>query len=408
MPLEFIYAILISIGITITSLVITWAVAWFIGRKILLPLIQKIVKKTRYDWDDVLLDHKVFDKLVHVIPALALYALFFYGSSFFIAFKSLGISLSVIYLIFSILFAIDAFLNAVMTLYSRMKFANDMPIKGFVQVIKIILWIVAVILTLSVIMQQSPTYFLTGLGAMTAVIILVFKDFILGLVAGIQLSTNDMVRVGDWVEMPKFGADGDVIDISLATVKIQNWDKTIVTIPTYSMVADSFKNWRGMSNSGGRRIKRCINIDMSSVKFCDAAMLERFASFRHISEYIQKKKVELDKFNADNDIDDSVLVNGRRMTNLGTFRAYLEGYLHHHPKINMDMTFLVRHMQPSEKGLPIEIYVFCSDKVWANYEAIQADIFDHILAVIPEFDLRIFQHPTGADLTKLTGLINTK
>ncbi len=236
---------------------------------------------------------------------------------------------------------------------------------------------------------------------MTAVLLLIFKDSILGLVAGIQISSNDMVRLGDWVEMPKHGADGDVIDISLTTVKIQNFDKTITTIPTYTMVSDSFKNWRGMSQSAGRRIKRNINIDMRSVKFCDESMLERFASFRHISEYIARKKDELTKFNAENGIDDSVLVNGRRMTNLGTFRAYLEGYLRNHPKINKDMTFLVRQLQPTETGLPIEIYVFCSDKIWANYEAIQADIFDHILAVIPEFDLKVFQNPTGADFEKL-------
>lgn len=358
--------------------------------------LHKLVKKTPYQWDDVLAECRVFEKFAHVLPAVALYYVFvwWFQSPMLVVFSQ-------IYLIFAVLLGTSTLLDAVVILYNKLKISEKFPIKVFVQVIKIILWITAIILTISTLLGKNPVYLLGGLGAMTAVLLLIFKDSILGLVAGIQISSNDMVRLGDWVEMPKHGADGDVIDISLTTVKIQNFDKTITTIPTYTMVSDSFKNWRGMSQSAGRRIKRNINIDMRSVKFCDESMLERFASFRHISEYIARKKDELTKFNAENGIDDSVLVNGRRMTNLGTFRAYLEGYLRNHPKINKDMTFLVRQLQPTETGLPIEIYVFCSDKIWANYEAIQADIFDHILAVIPEFDLKVFQNPTGADFEKL-------
>ncbi|MFA9407924.1 MAG: mechanosensitive ion channel family protein, partial [Candidatus Dadabacteria bacterium] len=248
---------------------------------------------------------------------------------------------------------------------------------------------------------QSPAFFLGGLGAMAAVLMLIFKDPILGLAAGIQLSANKMVRVGDWIEMPKYGADGDVIDISLTTVKVQNWDKTIITIPTFALVSEGVKNWRGMSESGGRRIKRPIFIDMTSVKFCTLEMIEKFSKIQYLSNYVLDKKKELSDFNEQRNIDNTVLVNGRRMTNLGTFRAYLVSYLRDHPKINKNLTFLVRQLDPGPTGLPIEIYVFSSDQVWANYESIQADIFDHVLAVIPEFDLRVYQNPTGSDFQNL-------
>jgi len=238
---------------------------------------------------------------------------------------------------------------------------------------------------------------------------LVFRDSILGFVAGIQLAANKMVAVGDWIEMPNYGADGDVLEVALTTVKVQNWDKTITTIPTYALISESFKNWRGMSESGGRRIKRPVNIDMSSIRFCDEEMLERYGKIQYISEYIEAKKEELEEFNQAINVDNASLVNGRRMTNIGTFRAYIRAYLQNHPAINKSMTFLIRQLQPTEHGLPIEIYVFSKDKVWANYEAIQADIFDHILAVVPEFDLRVHQNPTGADFRALNpGTIVTR
>ena len=238
----------------------------------------------------------------------------------------------------------------------------------------------------------------------TAVLLLIFKDAILGFVAGIQLSANNMIHIGDWIDMPKYGADGDVIDITLTTVKVQNWDKTISTIPAYSLISDSFKNWRGMSESGGRRIKRSINIDMNTICFCDEQMIEKYRHIQYIADYIDAKKREIDEHNIAANVDDSELVNGRRMTNIGTFRAYVIAYLKNHPKINRDMTFLVRQLQPNENGLPIEIYVFSSDKVWANYEAIQADIFDHILAAVPNFGLRVFQNPTGSDFNRLLSM----
>jgi miniconductance mechanosensitive channel len=233
------------------------------------------------------------------------------------------------------------------------------------------------------------------------VLLLVFKDTILGLVASVQLSANNMIRIGDWIEMPSRKADGTVLEITLNTVKVQNWDKTIATIPTYAMVSESFTNWRGMEESGGRRIKRSVNIDMSSVKFCSPEMIEKFKKIHRLKKYISEKMEELELFNKENQIDDSVLVNGRRLTNLGVFRKYVEEYLRHHPKIHQDMTFLVRHLQPSEKGIPIEIYVFSNDQAWANFEGIQADLFDHILAILPEFELRVFQNPSSFNIEQL-------
>jgi len=232
---------------------------------------------------------------------------------------------------------------------------------------------------------------------------LVFRDTILGLAAGIQLSANKMVQRGDWIEMPSQGADGDVIDVGLTTVKVQNWDKTITTIPTYALISESFKNWRGMDESGGRRIKRSVAIDMTSIRFCDAEMFERFRRIEILSNYLDAKLAEVSDHNTQTAADTSILINGRNLTNVGTFRAYLVAYLRQHSKIHQEMTFLVRQLAPTDKGLPIELYVFSNDQAWARYEDIQADIFDHVLAVLPLFDLRIFQAPTGADLRAVSG-----
>ena len=236
---------------------------------------------------------------------------------------------------------------------------------------------------------------------MAAVLMLVFKDTILGFVASIQLSANKMVVPGDWIEMPSHNADGDVLDISLNTVKVQNWDKTITTIPTYALVSESFRNWKGMEESGGRRIKRSVTIDMKSIKFCTPEMIKKFKKIQILHDYIEKKEKELNEHNKKYEIDNSVLVNGRRMTNIGVFRAYIVSYLHNHPEINNEMTSMVRQLEPTDKGLPLQIYVFSSDKRWVYYEKIQSDIFDHILAVAPEFDLRVFQNPSGYDVVKL-------
>ena len=309
---------------------------------------------------------------------------------------------SLIYIVIVVILSIDSFINALHEIYLSMPVSEGRPIKGYIQVVKIIIYFIGIILMIAIIARESPKTLLTGLGAMAAVMMLVFKDTILGFVASIQLSANKMVRPGDWIEMPSHNADGDVIDITLNTVKVQNWDKTITTIPTYALVSESFRNWKGMELSGGRRIKRSINIDMNTVRFVDSEMAQKLKKIHLLEEYIDIRLEEIRKYNEDNQVDDTVLVNGRRMTNLGTFRIYVEQYLKNHPRIHQGLTMLVRHLQPTETGLPIEIYVFSNDQAWGNYESIQADIFDHILAVIPEFGLRVFQAPTGRDFRALS------
>lgn len=392
--------ILKQYSLLVIVLVIAWLVNW-VGKKYILHLVAKMVKRSRTSWDDALLKRRVFHRLSHLAPAILIYLtapLVFYDMETAQANMKLA---AVVYMILAGLLVLDAFLNSAVDVSRNYEFFKKTPILGFAQVIKIILAIVSAIIVLGLITDKDPSKIIAGFGAMTAVLLLIFKDAILGLVAGIQLSANNMVHIGDWIAMPKYGADGDVIDITLTTVKVQNWDKTISTIPAYSLISDSFKNWRGMSESGGRRIKRSINIDMSTARFCDKPMLEKFRRIQYITDYINEKKREIDEHNKAANVDDTELVNGRRMTNIGTFRAYVVAYLKHHPKIHKEMTFLVRQLAPTETGLPIEIYVFSNDQVWANYEAIQADIFDHILAVIPEFGLRVFQNPTGSDFQQL-------
>lgn len=373
----------------------------FISRKILVRIITRIIERSKSVRDDIFLKRKVFNRLSHIVPALIIWLTTEFVFAAYPDLAKLVMLATKIYLIIVVLLVVDGFVDSLHEIYRTLPISKNRPIKGYVQVVKILLYFVAVILVLSALLGKAPTKLLAGLGALAAVLILVFKDTILGLVASVQLSANKMVTPGDWVEMPKYGADGTVQEISLNTVKVQNWDKTISTIPTYALVSESFTNWRGMEDSGGRRIKRSINIDMNSVRFCDGEMIEKFRKIRFLNKYIDEKLEEINKYNKENGIDDSVLVNGRRMTNFGTFRRYVEEYLKHHPKIHQEMTFLVRHLQPTEKGIPLEIYVFSNDQAWARYEAIQADIFDHILAVIPEFGLKVFQNPSGRDFQKI-------
>ncbi|MFI4912296.1 MAG: mechanosensitive ion channel family protein [Sedimentisphaeraceae bacterium JB056] len=385
--------------------VLTFA-SYYIAGNILDKFARRLISRTKTDWDDMLVEHGFFKRMWLFIPALVVHFMspaVLEGSPGSIAFMRATVNIYVVIVSLRVFFSM---LNWIVDVYHKVDHEEKMPIRSFVQAFKIIAFLVVVIVVLSILLDKNPKGLLSGLGALTAILMLIFKDSILGFVAGVQMNANRMVRIGDWVEMPKYGADGDVIDVSLTTVKVQNWDKTITTIPAYSMISDSFKNWRGMSESGGRRIKRCICIDMSSIKFCDEKMLEKFRKIQYISEYIDKKKKDVAQFNVEKKVDESVTVNGRRLTNIGTFRAYLAAYLRNHPMINQDMTFLVRHLQPTSQGIPIEIYVFCSDKVWANYEAVQADIFDHILAIVPEFELKVFQSPSGYDMQKMIAAVN--
>ncbi|NIP43239.1 MAG: mechanosensitive ion channel [candidate division Zixibacteria bacterium] len=385
--------ILLSIGVILLAYISS-----YVTRSILLVALSRFIKRTRTRWDDALLQRRFFRRLSQFAPAIVIYLC----APLFPPIEDLITRLAYVYMVLVGLRTLGAFLNAVNDIYITYDISKQKPIKGYLQVAQIIAAAFAILIIIAALFNRSVWPLLTGLGAMTAVIILVFKDSILGLVASVQLTNNDMVRIGDWIEMPKYGADGDVIDVTLTTVKVQNWDKTITTIPAYALIADSFKNWRGMQESGGRRIKRAVYIDMSSIKFVNPAMLERFKKYQLIKDYLESKEKEIAEYNREHDIDTSELINGRNLTNIGTFRAYIIAYLKNHPMVRNDMTFLVRHLPPGPTGLPIEIYVFSKDQVWANYEAIQADIFDHILAVVPLFDLRVFQNPTGNDFRELS------
>jgi miniconductance mechanosensitive channel len=303
-------------------------------------------------------------------------------------------------IVFSIILVLNKLLDAVNAIYRNYEVSKVRPIKGYLQVIKIAAYVIGVIIMISVLINRSPLILLGGIGAATAVLLLIFQDTILGFVASIQLTENDMVRLGDWIEMAEHGANGMVMEISLHTVKVQNWDYTITTIPTYALVSKSFKNWRAMQEAGGRRIERAIYIDLSSIHFCKEEQIERLKKIQYLQEYLTQKMHEIDSYNQAHKVDASSEVNGRRLTNIGVFRAYIDAYLAHHPKIHKGMTRMVRQLDPTEHGLPIEIYAFTDTTEWENYEAIQSDVFDHILAAIPQFDLRIFQSPTGYDLKR--------
>lgn len=388
-------------GVVIALIIVISVLTNFLVKRPILAFLTNLIARTQTTWDDTFLEKKVLNQLAHLAPAMVIYVtapLALAGYDNAIDFIAAAVQ---IYMILVGILVINAFLNAVLDIYRTFEVAREIPIKGFIQVAKIVICLIGGIFIVCILMKKTPLVFLSGLGALTAILLLIFRDAILGFVAGIQLITNKMLSRGDWIEMPKYGADGDVLDVALTTVKVQNWDKTITTIPTYALISNSFKNWRGMQESGGRRIKRCVYIDVNTIKLCSEEMLERFSKIQYISEYIERKKEEVTAYNAESHVDETSVVNGRRLSNIGTFRAYVIAYLKNHPMINQDMTFLVRQLAPTDHGLPLEIYVFCKDIVWANYEAIQADIFDHILAVVPEFDLKVFQHPSGSDFSKL-------
>lgn len=390
-----------ALAIEVIAIAALATLANVIAKSVIVRTLHTLLIKTKSERDDILVRRRVFERISHIAPALVIYALSPVAFSAYPAVGQFVVTLSLIYMVVIGVLFIDGLINAGLEIYGTYAISRDFPITSFAQVAKLALYFLGFIATLSLILGQSPFTFIAGLGALTAVLMLVFKDPILGFVAGIQLSANRMVAVGDWIEMPKYGVDGDVMEIALTTVKIRNFDKTITTVPTQALIGDSFKNWRGMQETGGRRIKRSIHIDISTIRFCDQDMLEHFSKIQYIADYLKEKREEIAAFNAEKQADTSSLVNGRHLTNVGTFRAYVEAYLRNHPKISKSLTLLVRQLQPDEFGLPIEIYVFSLDTNWIAYERIQADIFDHILAAAREFDLRIFQNPSGADFQKL-------
>lgn len=383
-------------GTAVIGILIIAFLSNLVAERIIMRILSVVIKRTKTRWDDVLLEKGVFDRLSHIVPALVIY-----GFAEIFTWQVILQRIALAYMVFIGILVLNSLLSAAENIYSSFEVSKEKPIRGYIQIIKIFIFVIGMIFVIGIIIDRSPWKLLTGIGAMTAVLLLVFKDSILGLVASTQLAANDMVKIGDWIEVEKYGANGEVFEISLTTVKVQNWDKTISNIPTYVLISDSFKNWRGMTESGGRRIKRSIYIDMTSVAFCDDAMLDRFRRIHLLTSYIERKVQEISEHTIKHNIDTSIPVNGRRLTNIGTFRAYLDAYVRNHPKVHDGMTIMVRHLPPSPYGIPIEIYVFSNDIRWEHYEAIQADIFDHILAVIPEFGLRIFQNPTGRDLQLL-------
>jgi miniconductance mechanosensitive channel len=394
--INFVTVFLICSAIFLFAIIVT-----IIFKRILLPLVLNWVQSNNYTWDDPLYKNRFFQRASWFIPvmiiSLSIDTLIDNNSSTYILIKRMASSAYVVVTILTV----TALLGTINDIHKLVRKSKGQHLQAYIDAAKIVVYILGAIFITSIFTGKSPWGILSVLGGLTAVTMLVFKDSILGFVASIQLTSTDMVRVGDWVEMEQYGADGDVIAMSIHTIRVQNWDKTITTIPTYALVASSFKNWRGMAESGGRRIKRALYLDIHSISFLDDETLARFAKITLLKEYLGQKSLEIEEYNSTHLHDDSFCVNGRRQTNVGVFRAYIIAYLKNHKKIHQNMTFLVRQLPPREYGLPLEIYVFSKDQAWARYEEIQADIFDHLLAAAPEFGLRIFQNPTGYDFRNL-------
>ncbi len=376
---------------------LVFRLTWGAMKKILIP----VFRRSKNQFDDLLIKHRLFRRISYLVPTLILY--YFVQDSVY----AIPVIVSIIRRILEVTFVlivvliVDSILSTLNDYYDRFEFSKDHPIKGLVQILKIIIYLFGALFAIATLFHRDLNSLFISLGTLSAVLMLIFRDPILGFVGGLQLTFNKMIRIGDWISMPQFHADGTVLEITLTTVKVQNWDKTIVTVPTYSLVSNSFQNWRGMEESGGRRIKRAVYIDMDSVHFVTDEELEKFRRIKILRSYLDKKQEEIEMYNNKYNVDPEVVVNGRRQTNLGVFRAYLKTYLSNREDIRNDMTFLVRQLPPSEKGIPVEIYVFTKTTAWAEYEDIQADIFDLVLAVLPEFGLRVYQFPKSGDISRL-------
>ncbi|QQL43999.1 mechanosensitive ion channel family protein [Sulfuriroseicoccus oceanibius] len=388
----------------LSAILLIAVVAHFIGRVVVLRLVKAFAIKSPGGWDDEMFKAGVFRWLVHLLPAVIIQRMsanvdFRWGA----VEGALDIAVQ-LYIVVISLMAVLAVLRGAHAIIRSYKRFRNVPLRGVFQILGVLCSVAALIIALGIVLDRSPTVLLSGLGAATAIIMLVFKDSLLGFTAGIQLAGNRMVSVGDWIEMPKYGADGNVLDVALTSVKVQNWDKTITTVPTYALISDAFKNWRGMEEAGGRRVKRSLYLDMGTIAMATREDVERFRKVHLIKDYIGRKEKEIGEWNERLGIGpDDMLVNGRRITNVGTFRAYAKAYLENHPQVNLEMTLIVRQLQPTDLGLPIELYFFIKDKRWAHFEDIQSDVFDHLLAVAPEFGLRVFQRPSGGDLRNAVG-----
>lgn len=383
--------LLIIFGLALSSL------AYYVVKQHVLTWLHRLFRKTPTKWDEYLVEQGVFNIVALIVPAILLFRLVPFLEVLSAGFTQILKAFVVIVLAISL----DRILRVGLAIYNSFPISVRMPIKGFVQIVQIGIWVFAGTILFSLLLGQSPWILLSGVGAVSAVLLVVFQDTILSFFAGLQLTLNDQVRVGDWIEMPKYGADGDVVEVALHYVKVRNWDRSITTIPTHKLTGDSFVNWRGMFEGGGRRIKRAVLIDQTSVKFLDEELLARLSKIQLLQDYLDRKVKEIEEYNRIHQIDDTSLVNGRHLTNLGTFRAYLVAYLKAHPQINQDLIMIVRQLPPTTDGLPMEIYAFTKDTAWVNHEGVAADIFDHVLAIIPEFDLRVFQNPSGHDLARV-------
>ncbi|MBE0514369.1 mechanosensitive ion channel family protein [Sulfurimonas sp.] len=377
---------LLKLSITVGLSIIAAIIAYLVSKKYIVKIIHKLIFKTKSNWDDTFIKTGFFEQLAHLVPPLVI----LYFSSMYP--ENLQDALSQIvgfWIAIVVIKSIDKFLSALLEIYNSLEVSKDKPIKGYIQLLKMFVYILGFIIAVCVLAGVSPWGVLSGVGAFTAVLMFIFKDTILSLVASVQIVANDLFKVGDWIEAESFGVDGEVIDIALHSVKVQNWDKTIVTIPTHKFMENSFKNWRGMSDSGGRRIKRALFIDVNSIKFCTPELLQKLNKIEIIKDYLQEKQKVVDT-------TDEITLNKRKLTNIGTFREYVKRYLQKNPNIDSkNFTFIVRQLQPTSKGVPLEVYAFSNKNKWAEYEDIQSDIFDHLLVALKEFDLRLYQEPSG-------------
>ncbi len=390
---------ILGIIVKIAGILLLAYITYWIVHKVLIRYITKFVKKTKTEFDDILLNEKILKKVSYIVPVLVIQQFKIFNPSIE---SIIDTALSAV-LVLLLIMIINGFIDALTEIIQQFEKFKDRPLKSYAQVIKIIVTTIGVIFIFGILTGQEFWGLFAGLGAISAVLLFVFKDTIMSFIASIQIATYDLVKIGDWIEIPKLGIDGDIMDISLHTVKIRNFDKTVSVFPTVALIQNSFKNWRGMQETGGRRIKRSIYIDVSSIKFVDDKMLQRFKKIKLISNYLDKKIEEINNYNSQlNEETSDDIVNGRRITNVGTFRQYLKEYLRGRSDVDKNLTFLVRQLQPGPEGLPIEIYIFATTTEWVKYEDIQADIFDHIMAVVPQFELKVFQNPTGYDFKELS------
>ncbi|WP_446009118.1 mechanosensitive ion channel family protein [Candidatus Electrothrix sp.] len=395
-------AVPLTYGFIICTVFLIALLATWLVRRFLISSLTKAIRSNRLTWDDVLTDYHFFTRLSWFVPVL----IFYIAQDILLPPDSPWLELIPRLIFCGFILAgvrvLSALLKATNSIYRSRHLQTGKTIRGYIDAIRIIVYLLGAILMISTLSGHSPLGLLSVMGGLTALVMLIFRDTILGFIGAIQLTTNDMIRVGDWIEMESHGADGDVIEVSIHSVRVRNWNKTITTIPTYALIANPFKNWRGMTESGGRRIKRALYIDMTSIRFLTEEELDELGKIRILQKYLRSKREEISKYNRARGAETSEAINGRCQTNVGLYRAYITAWLQENPKIHDKMTFLIRQLEPGDTGLPLEIYVFSNDQVWANYEALQADIFDHLIAILPYFHLRIFQQPSGHDFKALS------